>query len=812
MTYPDGTTAELALDDRRLVWRVTYESDSVYDAFVDARSGLVRRMVDLVKSDAPAKVWENYPGAPLGGGAAVIDLEPWLTASTGVLSGPNAHAYSDPTTTTSRRSRRRSCARSPTTSTRASPPSTWAARSPSRARGTTAPNSWTANRRQSAVQAFYFANRFHDHLASLGFAGFEGADPVLVEVHNGAGRGLVNNASMYTPPEGRSPRMELRMFGSTRFRAMNAADDASVVYHEYTHGLSNRLVTDAGGRGALNSPQAGAMGEGWSDYYAKDFIVEQFPGLDTATPGEVDMGTYTDNVAHTIRSQALDCPVGAAPAACPAAGSAGSGGFTYGDFGKIAGEPEVHADGEIWAQTLWDLRAAVGIPAARRLITDGMRLSPPEPTFLDMRNAILLADQAAGGGLRETIWAVFAQRGMGYFATAEPLQDFSTPPGPGVPRGTITGVVTDVASGRAIAGATAAIGSLANGPDQIVGTSGADGVYSLGGVPSRTYPNVVVTAPGYDRAVLEVTVPTGSAVRVDVALKRNWASRSGGARALAEQGSDEFADQGCGPEAAIDELQSTAWSTVASASGKSMVVALPQPVDVTDLALDPGEGCGDDANAATRAFRVETSTQGTNGPWTPAVAGTFGYSERHALSPFAAAAPGVRAVRLTLLSNQRGDIGFFDFSELIVHGSPTAPPPTAPPAPSPASPGPSPAPPAAPRAPSFTLPASGTRTVRFKVRCAVACRCPARLTVDRRTARRLGLGRRLTVVSLSRRAKAGTTTLYAAAAEQGAQAALLPRAAEGDRDLRGGQGRLALAAAHRCDPRGRGRAEAGPRA
>ena len=98
-----------------------------------------------------------------------------------------------------------------------------------------------------------------------------------------------------------------------------------------------------------------------------------------------------------------------------------------------------------------------------------MRLSPPEPTFLDMRNAILLADQAAGGGLRRQIWAVFAQRGMGYFATSEPLQDFSTPPGPGVPRGTITGVVTDAASGRAIAGATAAIGSLADGPDRLVG-------------------------------------------------------------------------------------------------------------------------------------------------------------------------------------------------------------------------------------------------------------------------------------------------------------------------------------------------------
>ena len=117
----------------------------------------------------------------------------------------------------------------------------------------------------------------------------------------------------------------------------------------------------------------------------------------------------------------------------------------------------------------------------------------------------------------------------------------------------------------------------------------------------------------------------------------------------------------------------------------------------------------------------------------------------------------MRAVRLTLLSNQGGG-GFFDFSELVVHGAP-APRPPAPPDAAPPRRRRRRAPPAALRAPSFTLPASGKRRVRFKVRCAVACRVTARLTVDRPTARRLGLGRKLTVVSLNRRAKAGTTTL-----------------------------------------------------
>ena len=103
---------------------------------------------------------------------------------------------------------------------------------------------------------------------------------------------------MLTPPDGTSPVMQMYLWAARRFRAVNSGDDASILYHEYTHGLSNRLVTDAAGVGALNSPQAGAMGEGWSDWYAKDFIVDQFPALDTATPGEVDMGDYIDIVAH----------------------------------------------------------------------------------------------------------------------------------------------------------------------------------------------------------------------------------------------------------------------------------------------------------------------------------------------------------------------------------------------------------------------------------------------------------------------------------------------------------------------------------
>ncbi len=285
------------------------------------------------------------------------------------------------------------------------------------ARATTA----KVNENQNAVQAFYLANLFHDHLkaAPINFTDrpFEGVDKLQLNTDDGVDKSLSqheNNANMLTWADGRSPLMQMYLW-TTPHRAMNGGDDASILFHEYTHGLTNRLVVDADGAGALNSAQAGAMGEGWSDWYAKDFLVKQWPAIDTATPGDVSMGDYTDTATRPfqIRTQGLDCPVGAVSALCP------HGGYTYGDFGHVDSGPEVHADGEIWAETLWDLRNAIGWSDAERIITDALRLSPPEPSFLDERNAILQADLVDGTGHHDAIWQVFATRGMGFYATSE---------------------------------------------------------------------------------------------------------------------------------------------------------------------------------------------------------------------------------------------------------------------------------------------------------------------------------------------------------------------------------------------------------
>jgi hypothetical protein len=345
---------------------------------------------------------------------------------------------------------------------------------------------------------------------------------------------------------------------------------------------------------------------------------------------------------------------------------------------------------------------------------------------------------------------------MGYFAstnesTAVPLEDFSPPPTAGTPRGRIAGVVRDSVTGQPIAGATVAIGGLAQGPDRLAGTSGGDGSFAVEGVPARTYPSLVVSAPGYDTIVSTVTVTAGATTPVSPLAARNWAAIPGGATFTPGRFSDEYANQGCGPDAALDQLQGTGWSTDARPAEKSMVVTLPGPVDVSDFAVDPAEACGDDSTSAMRDYRIETSAGTIDGPWVEAAAGAFGPEARHVLSPVAAA-PGttaaVRHVRLSLLSSQRaGD--FVDVSEFVVHGTPVVV--TQPPVPTPPAPVPTPVPPP----PSFSLPASGRTTVKFKVTCAADCRVTAKLTVDRPTAKRLGLGRVLTAGSLTATVKAG---------------------------------------------------------
>jgi subtilisin-like proprotein convertase family protein len=252
-----------------------------------------------------------------------------------------------------------------------------------------------------------------------------GNDYVRVEVNDGQG---FNNANFDTPADGTAPRMQMFLFNT---RDANGADTADIVYHEYGHGLSNRLIVNASGASVLDSVQGSMMGEAWSDFYALDLLNAEGSLPDTVAPGEVTSGNYVLG-AGGVRAKPIDCPANAGGAVCDGyAGTPVTGGYTYGDLAGT-NNTSPHNGGEVWAETLWDLRAAVGRTAALTLVTGGMRLSPAHPSMLDMRDAILqeaVATRSAPGApddLYSAVWAVFAARGMGGGATT-PSADSTTP-------------------------------------------------------------------------------------------------------------------------------------------------------------------------------------------------------------------------------------------------------------------------------------------------------------------------------------------------------------------------------------------------
>ena len=264
-----------------------------------------------------------------------------------------------------------------------------------------------------------------------------GGDYIRTEVNDGQG---LNNANFATPADGLAPRMQMFLFD--RFDT-NGSESADVVYHEIGHGLSTRLVVNASGVGALGTLQSSMMGEAWSDFYAMDLLVHEGHLTDTAAPGEIRTGTHVVG-PNGVRSKPIDCPV--TPAGidvCNRNGTAAVvlGGYTYGDI-KDTNNPPVggpHNGGEVWAETLWDIRTAVGHEAALALITGGLRLTPDNPSMLDARDAILrqaLAMRSASGAADDyyaRLWAIFQRRGMGFDATTpnadseNPVESFAPP-------------------------------------------------------------------------------------------------------------------------------------------------------------------------------------------------------------------------------------------------------------------------------------------------------------------------------------------------------------------------------------------------
>ncbi|HLL73468.1 MAG TPA: T9SS-dependent M36 family metallopeptidase [Pyrinomonadaceae bacterium] len=192
--------------------------------------------------------------------------------------------------------------------------------------------------------------------------------------------------------------------------------DAVIIGHEYGHGISNRLT---GGR--LNTSCLGnqeQMGEGWSDFVGLVLTTDPLDLPNTAR----GIGTYVSyqpGTGNGIRPTPYSTDMSVNPS-------------TYNTI-KTAAVP--HGVGYVWATMLWEMYWNLvaehgynpnvyepwntgGNNLAIQLVTDGMKLQPCSPGFINGRDAILQADMNLTGGANQClIWKAFAKRGLGYSAT-----------------------------------------------------------------------------------------------------------------------------------------------------------------------------------------------------------------------------------------------------------------------------------------------------------------------------------------------------------------------------------------------------------
>jgi hypothetical protein len=253
---------------------------------------------------------------------------------------------------------------------------------------------------------------------------------------------------------------------------------------------------------------------------------------------------------------------------------------------------------------------------------------------------------------------------MGWFAgtidgdDTRPVADFRMPPNPGDPTGSLTGSVTDDATLGPIEGAIVAFGGHDHGAGDYVATSDASGAYSIADIFTGDYPKVSARGAGYDPVVLG-TLPIGPGANTkDWRLRRDWAALAGGGSIAAFNGPD-YTPFGCGPEGAIDQSQGNGWGSdtdhdaliTGLATDKFIVVKLPVRVDVSELAVNPSNTCGDPGSSSTRGWRIDVSSDGTS--FTTLVDGVFYLANRGRMNTvFTGSLTGIQYVRFWILNPQ----------------------------------------------------------------------------------------------------------------------------------------------------------------
>jgi extracellular elastinolytic metalloproteinase len=253
-------------------------------------------------------------------------------------------------------------------------------------------------------------------------------------------------------PGGADPQLESLFVGQTLGQAIQAestggvegtlwrdgasvrdsAFDNGIIVHEFAHGLTSRLIGGRCNANCLSALQSAGMAEGWSDWY--ELVMSRKANDRPEDP--VSIGTYV----------VFQPPDGVGLRSIPYSRDQSVNALTYGAMPSRVG---AHAIGELWALALWDfywnlderygfdpdpIPGSAGNHLAMQLVTEALSLQPCNPSFIEGRDALLLADEVRGGHNQCEIWQAFTRRGMGPAATSpggsdsqSVVTDFSLP-------------------------------------------------------------------------------------------------------------------------------------------------------------------------------------------------------------------------------------------------------------------------------------------------------------------------------------------------------------------------------------------------
>ena len=165
------------------------------------------------------------------------------------------------------------------------------------------------------------------------------------------------------------------------------AEDAEVILHEYGHAVQDSQQTPFG---FGFTPEAGAIGEGFADYFAGTVSTHYAPTPDPECIADWDAVSYDPTAPHCLRR--LDA------------------GLHYPENLNLAA---IHSSGRIWSQALWEIRKALGPTTADRIIFEAGFRYGASPTMPSAAAATIdVARELYGPATAVVVRQKFADRGL----------------------------------------------------------------------------------------------------------------------------------------------------------------------------------------------------------------------------------------------------------------------------------------------------------------------------------------------------------------------------------------------------------------